>query len=77
MKVDLPVLSQYRSKNDGDNIGIIVENKDINGLEINLECVIITFNHKFSMFNICCGPRSGINVHLRAAMIESYSLLFC
>ena len=37
--------SLYRSEKDGENIGIIVENKYINGLEINLECVIITFNH--------------------------------
>ena len=42
-KVDLPVSSLYRSENDGENIRIIVENKLINGLEINLECVIITF----------------------------------
>ena len=54
---DLHVLSQYRSEKDGENIGIIVENKLINGLEINLECVQITFNHKCSGFNICCGPR--------------------
>ena len=53
--VDLLVSSQYRSEKDGDNIGIIVENKHINGLEINLECVIITFNHGFSVFNVCCG----------------------
>ena len=36
---------------DAENIGIIVENMHINGLEINLECVIITFNHRFSVFN--------------------------
>ena len=35
-KVDLPVSSQYRSEKDGENIGIHVENKLINGLEINL-----------------------------------------
>ena len=58
--VDLPVSSQYRSEKDGENIGITVENKHINGLEINLECycVIITFSHGFSVFKICCGPRS-------------------
>ena len=48
--------SQYRSEKDGENIGIIVENKLINGLEINLEGVIITFNHGVSVFNVCCGP---------------------
>ena len=36
----------------------IVKNKLANGLEINLECVIITFNHGFSVFNVDCGPRS-------------------
>ena len=47
--------SQYRSERsekDGENIGIIVKNKRMNGLEIKLECVIITFNHGFSVFNI-------------------------
>ena len=60
-KVDLPVLSLCRSEKDGENIGIIVENKltSINGLEINLKvCVIITYNHRFSTFNVYCGPRS-------------------
>ena len=28
----------------------VVKNKLVNGLEINLECVIITFNHGFSVF---------------------------
>ena len=37
------MLSLYRSKKDGGNIGIIVEKKLINGQEIMLECVIITF----------------------------------
>ena len=32
--------------------GIIVSNKHVNGLEINLECVIITFHHGFSGFNV-------------------------
>ena len=50
--------SLYWSEKDGENIGIIVENKLINRLEINLECVIITFNHGFSVFNVWCGPRS-------------------
>ena len=31
---------------------MIVKNKYINGLEINLECVIITFNHRFLVFNV-------------------------
>ena len=39
--------SLYRSEKYVENIGIIVENKLINGLEINLEFVIITFNHGF------------------------------
>ena len=47
--------SLYRYMKDGE---IIVENMHINGLEINQECVIITFNHRFSVFNICCGPWS-------------------
>ena len=33
--VVLPVSSQYRSEKDEENIGIIVENMLINGLEIN------------------------------------------
>ena len=32
------------------NIEIIVESKLINGLEINLECLIMTFSHGFSVF---------------------------
>ena len=48
--------SLYRSEKDGENIGIIVENKHINGQEINLEC-IITFSHGFSMFNIYWGAQ--------------------
>ena len=54
--VDLFVSTQYRSEKDGENIAIIVENKLINGLEINLEYVIITFKHGFSVLNVCCGP---------------------
>ena len=46
------------SEKDGKNIEIIVENQLINGLEINLECLIITFNLWFSVFNVCCSPRS-------------------
>ena len=37
---------------------IILENKHLNGLEINLECAIITFNHRFSVCNVCCDPPS-------------------
>ena len=48
----------YRDTKDGETTGIIVVNKHLNGLEINLECVIIIFNHRFSVFNVCCGPRS-------------------
>ena len=44
------MLSLYRDAKDGEIIGIIVENKHINGLGINLECVIITFNHGCSVF---------------------------
>ena len=36
---------------DGEIIGIKITNENKhNGLEINLECVIITFNHGFSVF---------------------------
>ena len=41
------MLSLYRGVKDGENIGIIVENKHLKGLAINLVCVIITFNHRF------------------------------
>ena len=53
--IDTTMSSQYREEKDGENIGLVVENKHINGIEIN---VIITFNHRFSVFNFCCGPRS-------------------
>ena len=37
----------------------IVQNKLVNGLEINLKCVIITFNHGgFEVFNDGCSPES-------------------
>ena len=64
----LPVSSLYRSEKDGGNIGIIVENKLINGLEMNLEDVIITFNHRFSVFKV----RAATNVKHLKPMIESY-----
>ena len=50
--------SLYRAEENGEHIGIIVENKHINGLEINLEYIMITFNHGLEVFNVCCGPRS-------------------
>ena len=49
------VKSLYRYAKDG---GIIVENKHVNELEINLERVIIIFKHRFSVVNVCCAPRS-------------------
>ena len=49
--------SLYRDAKDGQIIEIICKNKHINEPEINLECVIITFNHRFLVFNVCCGPR--------------------
>ena len=56
--VDTTMSSLYKDKKDGENIGITDKNKHRNGLELNLECVIITFNHGVSLFNICCGPWS-------------------
>ena len=41
-------------------------NKQGNGLEINLKCVIITFNHGFSVFNVCCSP-GEVDINARAA----------
>ena len=38
-----------RGEKDGENLGITVENKHLNGLQINLACVIITFNNRFSV----------------------------
>ena len=82
--VDTTISSLYSDEKDGENIGTVVENKHINGLEINSECVIITFRHRCLVFNVFCGPRSvfasGINVDLGAAtnfkhckpVIESY-----
>ena len=49
--------SLYRDAKDGETIGITVENKHINELEIKFKCVIITFNHGFSVFNVCCSLR--------------------
>ena len=55
-------------------------NKHINGLEINLESIMVKFNHRFEAFNICCSSMSilmpsvninglhfasGINIDLR------------
>ena len=53
-------MPSHNDVTDGEIIGVIVENKHINGLEINLERAIITFNHVSSVFNVCCGPRSII-----------------
>ena len=39
--------SLYRDAKDGEIIKITVEKKHKSGLEINLKCVIITFNHGF------------------------------
>ena len=47
--------SLYTVAKDGETI---VENKHLNGLEINLEHAIITFNHRFSVCNVCCDPPS-------------------
>ena len=44
--VDTTNFTLYRGENDGEIVGITVENYHINGLEINLEHVI-TFNHSF------------------------------
>ena len=30
-------------------------NKHINEIENNFECILTTFNHRFSVFNVCCG----------------------
>ena len=48
--------SPYRDAKHEEIIGLIVENKHLDGLEINLECVIITFNHGVLVFNVCCDP---------------------
>ena len=55
--------SLYRNEKDGENIGIIVENTNINRREINFKCIIITFNHGFSVFNVWRFA-SGINIDL-------------
>ena len=43
------VSSLYRDVKDGEIVGIIVEYKHINGLEINLECHI---NHQPRVFGV-------------------------
>ena len=61
-----------RSEIDGENIIIVVENKHINGLEINFECVIIIFNRRFSAFDVCCSPQSVlIHSNLHWALIST------
>ena len=70
-QVDLPVLSQYRSEKDGENIGIIDENKLINGLEINLECVIIIFSHRILVFKRFLHPSINIGASCPALISTS------
>ena len=55
--VDTTMSSLYRGAKGGEIIGQYMLKISINGLEINLEFVMITFNHVFSVFNVCCGPR--------------------
>ena len=70
---DLPVSSLHWSEKDGDNIRMIVVNKHINGLEINLEYVMIIFNHRFSVFNVSCGPWSIFMVSALRQALKSTS----
>ena len=89
---DLPVLSlyMYRSEKDGENINnsIFVENIKTYKQTRNKFGVIIMFNHRFSMFNILCGPwsilmpdayalcfASGINIDLGAATNPRLNLI--
>ena len=58
--VDTTMSSLYRDEKDGENIARFVKNQHIKGLGIDLEYVIITFNHGFSVFNVCCGPQLGL-----------------
>ena len=55
-----------RTEKDGENTDLVVKSKHENGLKINLECEVITFSHRFSVFNICCCPQFalGINISL-------------
>ena len=53
--LDTALSAKYRDEKNGENNGLI---EHTNGTEINLEYVIIAFNHRFSVFNVCCGPRS-------------------
>ena len=53
---NLPVSSLYRRKENKGNVLISVGSKQIYALELNLECVIITFDQGFLVFNSCCGP---------------------
>ena len=56
---DSHMSSLYRKELERN--GIIVDNKYINGLEIHLKCVTITFIYGFSVFNVC-SRRSLINI---------------
>ena len=58
---NLNMSSLFRGTKDREIIGIIVENKHINGHKINLECVIITLNHGFLVFNVLLWPTVDIN----------------
>ena len=55
---DLPVFVAIQEGKRLRNYWNIVKKELMNGLEINSECVIITFNHGFSVFNVGCSPRS-------------------
>ena len=70
--VGITMPSPYRGAKDGEIIGIIVENKHIRKwTRNNLECLMIKFNHEFSVFNICCGPRSILIASRRALLSTS------
>ena len=56
---DLPI---FVAISEGERLSkcwnVVKKKMLVNGLEINLECVIITFNHRFLVFNAGCGPLS-------------------
>ena len=68
---DLPVFIAIQEGNRLRKYWNIVKNKLVNGLEINLECVIITFSHGLSVFNIGCGPRSIFGLWLQPTLNTS------
>ena len=65
-----------RDEKDGEITGVIVE-KHINGLEINLECVIISFSHGFQLRPLvdinALRFVSGINIDIRPQQILNTS----